>query len=390
MKLRLAIDANEANTAQRVGSNVYAFELIKALEVLLRELPIEANILLSKPPESDLPAERAGWKYSVFGPVKLWTQWALPLHLFQHRTDYDLLFTPSHYAPRISPIPYISAVMDTAYLEFPDQFTVLDRLQLTEWTRYSVRGARHVITISQHAKQSVCDAYKLPSDKVSVIYPAANPSSQSLSEIERVKFFSEHHISRPYVLYVGTLQPRKNLDVLISAFESFSQQLARSYKSRKQPLSTSPNRGAPCLVLAGKVGWLAEPILKRIQESPFRARIITPGYISDAEKRTLYEHALCTTLVGSHEGFGIPPLEAMLYGSIPVVARATSLPEVVGNAGFSIGPGDTKALAQTFREIIELGAKQRAILLKAGREQAAKFSWQKSAAELVKLLAQNV
>lgn len=380
--VRFAIDANEANTTQRVGSNVYAFQLLSALEQLTQQLPIEQTILLSQPPIPELPAERAGWKYQVIGPKKFWTQWALPLYLFQHRAEFDLLFTPGHYAPRISAVPYVSAVMDTAYLEYPQQFTMLDRLQLTHWTKYSVRNAAHVITISQHARQSIQDSYHLPPEKVSVIYPAAVLTDSSLADVERKTFFAEHHINEPYILYVGTLQPRKNLEMLITAFETFSKQLGRSKKSTQ----TSKLHSAPSLVLAGKIGWLAEGILQRIDESPFQSRIITPGFITDDQKRALYEHSLCTTLVGLHEGFGMPPLEAMVYGSIPVVARATSLPEVVGEAGYQVDPASPQDLAEKFLEIAQLNATHKAMLKKKGREQAAAFSWNSSAAELLKIL----
>ncbi|MEX0895708.1 MAG: glycosyltransferase family 1 protein [Patescibacteria group bacterium] len=384
--LRLAIDANEANTTQRVGSNVYAFQLLTALESLTQSLPIETTILLAQPPIAALPKARQGWQYQVIQPTKFWTQWALPLYLYRNREHFDVLFTPGHYAPRFSPIPYVSAVMDTAYLEYPQQFTMRDRIQLTKWTEYSVKKASHVITISQHAKQSIVRSYKLPEEAVSVVYPAAVPTSEELTEAERSQFFSTHTISEPFILYVGTLQPRKNLDVLISAFESFSKQLGRTKLHSPQGARYS---AAPTLVLAGKIGWLADSILERIEQSPFANRIITPGFISDAEKKALYKRALCTTLIGLHEGFGIPPLEAMSYGCIPVVANATSLPEVVGEAGYIVEPSSTTDLSRTFLEIAQLNARHKAILTKKGREQAAQFSWHTSAAKLLKVMVQQ-
>lgn len=380
--LRLAIDANEANTTQRVGSNVYAFQLISALEALTRSLPVTVTVLLAEPPIDALPKERSGWTYQVLKPTKFWTQWALPLYLFKNKSAFDILFTPGHYAPRISAVPYVSAVMDTAYLEYPQQFTLRDRLQLTNWTAYSVKNASHVITISQHAKTSIRQSYQLAEQSVSVVYPAAVLTEETLTEAEKSNFFAQHSISKPYILYVGTLQPRKNLDVLITAFESFSKQLGRS----KLHTTSSRQTAAPTLVLAGKIGWLADSILERIASSPFANRIITPGFVSDAEKRALYENALCTTLVGLHEGFGIPPLEAMQYGCIPVVANATSLPEVVGEAGYIVEPSNAADLSRVFLEIAQMSAKHKAILTKKGREQATKFNWEASAAQLLKIL----
>lgn len=147
--LRLAIDGNEANVKQRVGSNVYAFEVIKQLyELTKNPKKFDCTILLAHKGLADLPPARSNWQYKVLTPQRLWTQWALPLHLFWQQKQYDLFFTPGHYAPRFSAVPYVSSVMDLAFLEFPEQFQKNDLYQLKHWTYYSVRHAKKVITIS--------------------------------------------------------------------------------------------------------------------------------------------------------------------------------------------------------------------------------------------------
>lgn len=380
-----AIDGNEANVIHRVGSNVYAFELIVALEKLLRNSSHRVSILLSAPPIAELPKKRKGWSYQVIGPKKFWTQWAFPLHLFKQRNQYDVLLTPGHYAPRIAAVPYICAVMDTAYLEYPEQFTTHDRVQLKHWTAYSVKRAKRVIAISNFTKASIIANYGIASDKIEVVYPAVKASTHVLSSTQKAVFFRQHKITEPYILVVGTLQPRKNIETIIEAFELFSRKIAsnnlKTKHSAKQHVHLLPK-----LVLAGKVGWLAESILARVDASPFKSRIILPGFISDDEKRSLYQHALCSVLMGIHEGFGIPPLESMQQGTIPVVADATSLPEVVGDAGFVQEPYDSKKLADTFYRVHTLSKTQRAMYRKLGREQAQKFSWDKSAKKVLSLL----
>lgn len=276
--------------------------------------------------------------------------------------------------------------MDTAYLEYPDQFNTHDRVQLEHWTRYSVNKAARVIAISEFTKQSIVNHYKVDKKKISVIYPAAQPSETSLSSEQKAAFFSEFHIQQPYTLFVGTLQPRKNILTIIDAFEQFSRKVASNNLKMKQRNSSKHTKNLPKLVLAGKVGWLADSIMKRIEKSPFKSRIILPGFVTDEEKKSLYQSALCTVLVGIHEGFGIPPLEAMIYGSVPVVADATSLPEVVGKAGYIVKPFDSGELSNTFLKISELSKKDLAILRKKGREQSSKFSWEKSANELLRII----
>jgi glycosyltransferase involved in cell wall biosynthesis len=388
--LHIAIDGNEANVANRVGSNVYAFDLLTALEEKTRNNPtIACTILLANPAQNTLPTERNGWKYKVIHPQKFWTQWALPLHLFRKRKVYDIFFTPSHYAPRICPIPYVSSVMDTAYLDYPDQFTPRDRLQLTKWTQYSVQNARKVIAISNYTRASVVENYGKPEKDVLVVYPASTKLKTSLTPEETQTFFSKHTISGSYILFVGTLQPRKNLHCLIEAYELFRDELAKQSDAvvlQKSTTRKNMTMHPPQLVLAGKVGWLAEPIMEKIQKSKYRADIITTGYISEVEKKTLLSKAICTTLIGLHEGFGIPPLEAMLYGSIPLVANTTSLPEVVGKAGFLVDPRDVEGIAHALLRIQRLTVRERAVYLRSGREQAAQFSWARSAEVLLKTL----
>ena len=390
--LHIAIDGNEANVTHRVGSNVYAFEILRALEGRTRENPsIAVTVLLAGPPVDTLPPERNGWKYKIIGPKKFWTQWALPLHLFKRRKVYDIFFTPGHYAPRLTPIPYVSSVMDTAYLDYPDQFTPRDRLQLTKWTAYSVENARKVIAISHYTRQSVIERYGKQEKDVIVAYPAINTTKDTLPADQKAAFFEKYGITQPYILFVGTLQPRKNVHRLIEAYEALRETLknqpdevvSKTPKSKKQKsISITP----PKLVLAGKVGWLADPIINKIKKSKYAADIITTGYISDLEKKALISNALCTTLIGLHEGFGIPPLEAMQYGSIPVVANSTSLPEVVGKAGFLVDPKNIEEISEAFAKILRLSVKERGVYLRAGREQATQFSWDRSADVILKTL----
>lgn len=165
---------------------------------------------------------------------------------------------------------------------------------------------------------------------------------------------------------------------LIEAFEKYSRRVAsfnlanKKSKKRQAPHSTQ-------LVLAGKVGWKAQPIIDRINSSSFISQIISLGFVSDQEKKVLFEHAMCQVLLGVHEGFGIPTLEAMQYGTLPIVADATSLPEVVGPAGFIVDPYDVTAIADQFYQISKLSKRRRGQLVRKGFKQARKFSWQKSA-----------
>jgi len=281
--------------------------------------------------------------------------------------------------------------MDLAYFDFPKQFRKKDQLQLQEQTRYSVKHAQKVIAISEFTKQDVVKRYGLTKEKVVVAYPGINTSSVPAGK-EKIKLatLEKWHIQQPYILYVGTLQPRKNLVRLIEAFELVVQKTANESDQpkpkQKYAMFDSGKLAALQLVIAGKVGWLADPILERVAASPLKKRIILTGYISETEKNILYEGSLASVLIGLYEGFGIPPLEAMAAGTIPIVSNTTSLPEVVESAGIQVDPTNTQSIAHGIRQVLSLPAKERAGLLKKGRQQIKKFTWQNTAEVVLQTL----
>ena len=246
--MRIGIDGNEANTDRKVGIGEYASELLIQFSRLAGS-EYEFEVFLKDKPNNSLPPQAKHWHYRIFGPGKMWTQFALPARLFLSRSRPDVFFTPTHYAPRFSPIPTVVSVMDLSYLHFPELFAEKDLYQLKNWTKYSVQKASHVITISSSSKNDIIKAYKIPEKRVSVVYPGIkdvttlNPHIYSMSELK-----SKYKISENYILSVGTLQPRKNTARLIEAF-------AKLRKDKKYEDSDL------MLVVIGKKGWMYEDIL---------------------------------------------------------------------------------------------------------------------------------
>lgn len=362
--ITIGIDGYEANVKERVGSNVYAFQLLSALEHLTRQqADIAFRIYLPSSPVTDLPANRDGWSYEVINNGKLWTQWALPKKLLADQHQLDVFFSPGHYAPRLCPLPYVSSVMDIGYLKYPDQFRRADYLKLKYWTEYSVKRARKVITISHSTKRDVVSTYQRSDSDVVVAYPALT-TTPKISKLARIKTLDKFGIQVPFILYVGTLQPRKNLITLVKAVE----------------ILHADGSHAPQLVLAGKVGWKSQPLLDYINQSSTSNHIIQTGYISDHQKHALYQTATALVLVGLYEGFGIPPLEAMAHGTLPIVSTTSSLPEVVGQAGWQVNPESPQALARQLRKALTLTPTAKSSLAQELQSQADRFSWEKSAA----------
>lgn len=380
--IRLAIDGNEANVKNRVGSNVYAWKILSEIYQLTKKSKNwQITVLLARPKVTDLPKSRKNWRYVYVQPTKLWTQWALPIHLNLHRRDYDLFFTPGHYAPRFSPIPYMSSIMDLAYLHFPDQFRPEDLLQLRSWTKYSVQKAKKVLTISQFSKSEIIKHYQRSAADI-IVAPPATDFAKSANQKKTKQFFKDHDIKQGYFLYLGTLQPRKNLKSLLKAYDIFLMKLLEQEEKAKDKVLAK----APQLVIAGKIGWLNDEFLAKINKFIFKEKIILTGFVPARFKKALYQQAKLSFLLSLYEGFGIPPLESIEAGCLPIVANNSSLNEVVAEPQLAVDPQDCQAIAQKMLEFSQLSKPKYQSLLKKRQEHIKQFTWRKSAQLILRQL----
>jgi len=365
-KLVIGIDGNEANQQNRVGVGQFAYNVIDQLEKIDRNNSY--TIYLKDKPLSDLPKERSGWKYLVFGPSKLWTQLALPFKLFTQKEKIDIFYSPSHYAPRFSPVPTIISVMDLWHHRHPEQFNKKDLYQLTKWESYSVKQASHIITISEFTKREIIKFYGLSEKKITVAYPGFERFNLKDNEGVIKEIRERWKIEGDYLLYLGTLQPKKNLVRLIEAFNI----LNTKYKIQ--------------LLIAGKKGWLYEKIFELVKEMRLEEKVIFPGFISEEEKPYLIAGAKAFILPSFYEGFGIPVLEAMSLG-VPVIAsKEGSLPEAGGKAVTYCDPYSVESMSEAIRKVLDLNEKQRDEIIKEGKRQTEKFSWQKCAQKVLEVV----
>lgn len=364
----IGIDGNEANIKNRVGSNIYAFEVLWHLYKL--NTPDSYSIYLRNQSLCDLPPERDNWHYKIFGPQKFWTQFALPLKLYLEKEKPEVFFTPGHYAPRFCPCPSVISVLDTSYLLFPDYFRKQDLYQLKSWTAYSIKKAKKIITISQSSKQDLLKFYPIKEDKIKVIYLGfdRNRFYQNLDKEKTEEIVQKYSLTIPYILFVGTLQPRKNVIKLVEAFEKLAisnQQLA-NYE----------------LVIVGKKGWIYDETIERINSSPLKDKIKQLGFVEDNDLPYLYKRASCFVLPSLYEGFGIPVAEAMSVGTPVVISDNSSLPEVAGKAGILINPNDINSIKSGLEKALTLNPKEKEDIIRIGLEQVKKFSWEKCAKEI--------
>lgn len=363
----IGIDGNEANVEKKVGISEYAYQL---LVQFYKNEEIEFWIYLKNPPRQDMPKERKGWKYIIVGPQKLWTQIGLPLYLFTHFPRPQVFFSPTHYAPRFSPIATAISIMDVSYLHFPELFAKKDLYQLINWTAYSAKAAKRVFTISEASKNDILRAYgKSPKDVV-VTYPGIKSGKTMDKQLDKKELEEKFGISGNYILFVGTLQPRKNIEKLIEAFSTL--------------LEKKENKDIE-LVIVGKKGWLYEPILEAPKKFGITHAVKFLEFVDDAELPSLYKNAVMFVLPSLYEGFGLPVVEAMKYGTPVITSNVSSLPEAGGNACLYVNPEDTKDIAGKMQELLG-NPKLRSSLIKKGYEHIKKFSWEKAAKETLDVL----
>lgn len=370
--MRIGIDGNEANIADRVGSGMYAYQLLKHMYEL--DTWNEYTVYLKAQPVVDMPRERKNWKYKVIGPERLWTQFALPLHLLWDATHLDIFFTPGHYAPRFSPVPTVVSVLDLAYMKFPEYFKKSDLMQLTSWTKYSVKNARHIITISESSKRDIVNFYKVSPDHVTVTYIGYDTETfhevTDQTQIDTV--LNKYGFKQPYILYLGTLQPRKNIVRLIQAFKDVISQEKYS------------NLGLR-LVIVGKKGWLYQEILAEAKKLNIEDIVVFTGYVHDDEKPALLSGALMYCLPSLYEGFGIPVLEAMACGTPVVVSQISSLPEVVGEYGVLVDPYNVKSISGGLKLLVK-DEVLREQMKQNGLKWVKQFDWMNTARTTVAVL----
>ena len=392
----IGIDGNEANVEKRVGVGEYSFELLRQLKES-RIQNLEFRIYLKRKPQDDFPKESTNWQYRIIGPRKLWTQIGLPFDLYFHKPKPDVFFTPTHYAPRFSPISTVISVMDLSYIHFPEMFKPSDLYQLKNWTGYSVRNAKKILTISRASKDDIIKLHQVLEEKVVVTYPGIKVKSQmsppkadqplaEKSKMQSSKVLKEKYkIEGDYILFVGTLQPRKNIVRLIEAFSRIIH--PRGVRAVANHLGggrmDSPEVNS--LVIIGKKGWLYEEIFEAPKKFGVEDRVKFLDFVPDEDLPLFYQNALCFILPSLYEGFGLPVLEAMKYGCPVITSNVSSLPEAGGDAALYVDPKDVSDITDNLRLMIEK-PNLRKELIKKGFQQIKKFSWEKTARETLRVL----
>lgn len=304
-------------------------------------------------------------------PKYLWTQIRLSLEMLSKPPE--VLFVPAHVLPRFAPKRSVVTVHDVGFHKFPELYKPR-QVTYHEWsTKDIVKSGAKIITVSEFCKREIMDGYNVPAERITVTPLGVDHETYKPSSPEAmIAMRSRLQIPEPYVLFIGRLEAKKNILVLVDAFKRH-----KASRGVGDPLH---------LVLAGLPGEGFDVIGKAIAESGCADFIHITGYISEPDKVALLSGALAYVQPSFYEGFGLPPLEAMACGAPVISSNAASLPEVVGegNALF-FDPNDPEALRAHLETVLD-NAESRAVLREAGLAWAPRFRWDKTARQTLQAL----
>lgn len=264
----------------------------------------------------------------------------------------------------------ITVIYDMTYLRFPETMNESNLRRIRKDIGYSVARSDRIVTISEFSKNEIHELLEVPKEKIDVVYSAPSIAT-GVADFQIVQECLK--IQKPYLLYVGTIEPRKNLIRLIQAFDWL--------KREKQ----IPHQ----LILAGGGGWKTEEIHQAVEAAQFGREIQFTGYLSSEEKNALYQNADAMVFPSLYEGFGMPPLEAMLFECPVICSDAASLPEIVGEAAELVDPLDVQAIADGIWHVLS-NRDYRRSLIEKGAQQALRFSWDRSAEKMIQIYKETL
>lgn len=374
--MHIGIDAH-AIGAQQGGNETYIRNLIRALAALdadNRYTIYLANAQAAAEWQNGFVAQHPNFSVRLLPPPTPLVRVPVFLTYELRRRPVDVLHV-QYTAPPFCNAPVVATIHDLAFEHLPETFTRRGSLQLKLTVRRTARRAARIATVSEYSRQDLLRTYRLAPEKVVTTYNGIEPhfTTQPRAADEAAQVRQRFGIAREFLLAVGSLQPRKNLERLIRTYARLR---------REQP------DFAPQLVIVGRKLWLAESIFAEVSRQPWASDVILTGYVGDDDLPALYRTASAFVYPSLFEGFGLPPLEAMACGTPVITSNISSLPEVAGSAALLIDPLNEQELAAALQRILN-DQPLRARLRAEGVRQAAKFTWRDAAEKTLQLYRES-
>lgn len=358
--MKLGIDASSANKTERTGVEWYSYHLLR--EMQKNALHPAERVLLYSPKvlQEDLAELPQDWESQVL-------EWPLARGWMQGRMSMemrinppDVLFVPGQALPRILPKKTITTIHDIAFKRFPEVYDAGSRKHLERITADSLHRADHILTVSEFSKSELLSLYQIKEEKITVTPLALNTKMFQEMDKTRVReILDEHTLFRPYFLFVGRIEKKKNVKMLIDAFREFKNRTGSDAE----------------LILVGTPGFGFHEMFK-----PHPQGVRCLGYLSEEHLSAIMNGASAYCFPSWYEGFGIPNLEAMSCGTPLLTSDIPVHREVCGDAANFIPPNDPLSWSQAMERILEDREWGEALSDK-GRVRAAEFSWEATAAK---------
>lgn len=372
--MRIGIDATSL-PPQPVGAGNYIIQLIRALSAL--EPEDEYVIFAQKRGRAliDLPtSKRFHWQVveDMTPAIRLmWEQTVLPR--LSSKAKIDVLHSLHYTRPLWLDCASVVTFHDMTFFLYPHLHTRSKRIFFPLATRLSARKAKAIIADSENTRQDIIRVLGVPEDKVFKVLLGVDPSFRPIKDSALKKRIGEHyHLPDKFILYLGMVEPRKNLPLLVRAYKELVERGSEHH-----------------LVVAGRFGWMYEDILRLVEQFGLKNRVHFTGYISQNDLPVIYNLARVFVYPTLYEGFGLPPLEAMACGVPVITTNVASLPEIVDDAGVLIEPDDQEALVNALERVLndrEISAE----LATKGPVRAAEFTWERTARQTLKVYQQVI
>lgn len=348
------------------GINGYMYNLIRALPDA--DPALAYTVFTGRqgqpPAHPRLAVRRTGWRTEQPARRILWEQVVQPVALW--RTRPDLLHALAFVAPVLSRVPAVVTVYDLSFVHYPGLLPAARRLYLRTLTRRTCHRARRVIAISHSTARDLAATFGVPPDKIDVAAPGVGADFRPLPRADVDDFRRRAGLPERFLLFVGTLEPRKNLPVLLHAYARLP----------------APDRAAVPLVLGGGKGWMYDEIFRTIETLNLGDTVHLPGYLPAGDLPLWYNAADALVYPSVFEGFGLPVVEALACGTPALVSDVSSLPEAVGDPACCLPPDDVSAWADALARAVH-DAAWRENAGQQGRTHAARFTWEHTAAQTV-------
>ncbi|OGF21631.1 hypothetical protein A2316_01015 [Candidatus Falkowbacteria bacterium RIFOXYB2_FULL_38_15] len=386
--MNIGIDIRSLLEEKRSGVGEYAFRLLDAIFSIDKENNYFLFYNSFKDADKFIPEEwkkianihLAGFHYpnKLFNFSLRFFNWPKVDKLLMEKAgkneNLDLFFLPNINFIALSPgIKKVITVHDLSFERFPYFFSLKRRL----WhffinPKKLIKNCDKIIAISENTKKDLMDLYNAEEKKIKVIYSGAIQEAEiAKNHFEKEELRKKYNLPDKFILFVGTIEPRKNIEGLVRAFEILKSEKGEMVKNYH-------------LVVVGPYGWLYKKILERAEKSPYGREIRFINYVSEKDKFYFYQLAKVFVYISFYEGFGFPPLEAAASGTPVIISSVSAIPEVIGNAAVMVDPNNPKEAAEAIYQCLtDNNLRER--MREKGKKQVAEFTWEKCAREVVGL-----